>query len=742
MDVPEQGVRLAEGRDTMRELLLLLVLWAGLAPTQGSQGRPSWRYVSSEVVIPRKELHHGKGVQMPGWLSYSLHFGGKRHVIHMRRKKLFWSRHLLVMTQDDQGALQMDYPFVPPDCYYLGYLEEVPLSMVTLDTCYGGLEGIMKLDDLAYEIKPLSSSQRFEHIVSQIVADSIATVPTYKLGLKEDRDPLFSQANASVVTRLSSKMYASHHGYVKSLALSSHSMYSVFNNVSKCAQFLISVFNLIDTFFLGLDINYYVAFIIIYNQRDPNVLNNYHPTDSPYGRYYVYNLYALLAPHSSIIMIKNVPQDAEFEPIAYAICNRGNLIMLGYLDRQYLILAIVGAQKVARSFGVYYDNPYCSCQRRSKCIMNNYFALTDSFSNCSFMHIQHILGGGVAECIYSSEMVYFNKSLTREHCGNYRVDPLEQCDCGSFKQCYSNLCCHNDCTFTTGSICNTGRCCTNCTYSPAGTLCRPIQTVCDLPEYCRGGSLTCPDDFYMQDGTPCTEVGYCYHGNCTDRSVHCKEIFGKNAVNGADVCYTINRRGDRYGHCRRKERLMASTACNLEDIQCGRLQCSNVTHLPRLQEHVGFHQSKISGVWCFGLDSHRGTGTNDVGHVRSGTPCAPGKFCQNTYCNGTIAQLKYDCIPEKCSHRGICNNNRNCHCHIGWDPPRCIDRGAGGSTDSGPPPRRMRAVRQSHESVIYLRVVFARIYALIATLLFGVATNVRTIKTVVVKEQIVHEGNP
>ena len=83
------------------------------------------------------------------------------------------------MTQDDQGALQTDYPFVPSDYYYLGYLEEIPLSMVTLDTCYGGLKGIMKLDDLTYEIKPLKNSERFEHVVSQIVADASATGPAF-----------------------------------------------------------------------------------------------------------------------------------------------------------------------------------------------------------------------------------------------------------------------------------------------------------------------------------------------------------------------------------------------------------------------------------------------------------------------------------------------------------------------------------------------------------------------------------
>ena len=181
--------------------------------------------------------------------------------------------------------------------------------------------------------------------------------------------------------------------------------------------------------------------------------------------------------------------------------------------------------------------------------------------------------------------------------------------------------------------------------------------------------------------------------------------------------------------------------CEDRDVKCGRLQCTNVTHLPRLQEHVGFYQSKISGAWCWGLDTHRSTGTTDIGHVRNGTPCAPRKFCENSACNATVSEINYNCFPEKCNHRGICNNNRNCHCHVGWDPPFCKLRGKGGSIDSGPPPRRMRSVRQSHESVIYLTVVFAHIYALIAALLFGVTTNVKTIKTVTDKEEIANNAN-
>ena len=87
-----RGMRLAEGQVTLRAPLLLFALWAVLAPVQGSQGHPSWCYISSQVVIPKKERNHSKGIQMPGCPSYSLHFGGKRHVMHMRHKKLFFSR--------------------------------------------------------------------------------------------------------------------------------------------------------------------------------------------------------------------------------------------------------------------------------------------------------------------------------------------------------------------------------------------------------------------------------------------------------------------------------------------------------------------------------------------------------------------------------------------------------------------------------------------------------------------------
>ncbi|KAM5240685.1 disintegrin and metalloproteinase domain-containing protein 21-like [Hipposideros larvatus] len=716
----------------MRTPLLLLGLWAALSPVQCSQGRPSWRYISSEVVIPRKETHRGRGVPMTGWLSYSLRFGGQRHVIRMWRKKLFWPRHLLLMTQDDQGTLQMDYPFVPLDCYYVGYLEDVPLSTVTMDTCDGGLEGIMKLDDLAYEIKPLKESQRFEHVVSQIVADTNATGPTYRLGYKEARDP-FSQANASAAPRISSKLYASHRANMKGCLIAAQSIYNLFYNMSQCAHYLRSIGSLLNSIYKSLDIRYYISIMVIFHEGDPASMSSYDVPGSPFFKYYERVIYQPLKPHSALVVIKPGPHELDFNPIIFSICNYQNLVVLGHLGRHYLLLAIIGAQHIGRTIGLHYDADTCVCQRRTTCIMHRYPVLTDVFSNCSFSYLQNVFTMDHApSCMFMTDIVYTNRTLAIAQCGDDVVDEGEQCDCGSFKHCYSNPCCNSDCSLTPGSACDVDRCCTNCTYSPPGTLCRPIQNVCDLPEYCLGSTSTCPENVYLQDGTPCTEEGYCYHGNCTDRTMHCREIFGEGVVQGPDVCYAINKKGHRFGHCRKVAVAFNPDACREEDIKCGRLQCTNVTHLPRLQEHVGFHQSLISGVLCFGVDLHRGTETTDVGHVRTGTPCGFGKFCLNTYCNGTMAAIVYDCEPSKCNRRGVCNNQNNCHCHVGWEPPECIQKGAGGSVNSGPPPRRMRSVSQNIELVVYFRVVVGRLYAIIAGVLFGVATNVRTIKSTTV----------
>ncbi|XP_040850127.1 disintegrin and metalloproteinase domain-containing protein 21-like [Ochotona curzoniae] len=723
--------------------LLLLELVALLDAGQCSGGRPVWRYISSEVVIPRKEVHHGKGVEVPGWLSYSLRFGGQRHIIRVRSKKLVWSRHLLMTTQDDQGALQMDYPYIPMDCHYLGYLEDIPLSTVTVNTCYGGLEGVMKLDDLAYEIKPLQDSHTFEHIVSQIVADHDATGPTYTLEQKEEFDSFFPERNGTVSSRISSFNYLFHIAHLKGHIQFSNGMYRVFNNVTKCVHLGINMFSVIDSFLRGIAFTHYIFLLTVYDVQDPTNMDDVRVPGSAMSRHYVQTFYkpTHLRPYISTMLTPDKPDDSEIKPKQYGVCSNENLLVFAFKGRHYLLLAVLSTHHISRMIGLGFDHTYCYCQRRTTCFMMFYPEITDAYSNCSIIHLQHVVTNARNEqCYYlTTPEVYLNKSLIQTRCGNSIVEESELCDCGSFKQCYANKCCQSNCEFTPGSVCDKQQCCSNCTYSPATTLCRSIRNICDLPEYCLGSLSMCPEDFYLQDGTPCTEEGYCYKGNCTDRSMHCKEIFGARAENGPEDCYAVNLISDRFGHCGRNKTALLYFPCAVKDKMCGRLQCINVFYLPQLQEHVSFHQSVYNNYTCFGLDDHRATGATDAGRVRTGTLCGPGKFCQDNTCSGDVTALQYDCVPEKCSFRGVCNNKRNCHCHVGWEPPLCLNRGAGGSSDSGPQPRRLRTVRSSLEPIVYWRLVISRIYCFLLALFCGVVTRLRHITTTVVMEETTPE---
>ncbi|KAK1346147.1 LOW QUALITY PROTEIN: hypothetical protein QTO34_008616 [Cnephaeus nilssonii] len=447
--------------------LLLLGLWVVLGSHPVFSRLSLLALHLLEVVIPRKELHHGKALLAAGWLSYSL----RDTSFHMRRKRLFWPGQLVVMTQDDQGALQVDYPFFPLDCYYLGYLEDVPLSMVTVDTCYGGLEGIMKVDDLAYEIKPLKDSQRFEHIVSQIVADTNATGPMSTLDTR-------LRGTRCSLTRTQCSLQGQH-------------------------------------------------LIVIYNTESHPDMTNYSST-GPFAQNYANKystIFLYIQPYceqrgAPINLIITIP----IMRLHLQICFSGSTI------QTLFIVTIIASHQIGALFGLWLDTNDCVCQRRATCIMySRYPVLTDSFSNCSFQHTQHILNNN-NRCLFR-EIVYSNSTLTPIRCGNSVVEDKEQCDCGTFKQCYTNPYWTVTAALHLGAF---GKLLQNCTYTPAGRSADQSRTSVTF-RVLQGEGHAVPQVIFICKMEPrCTEDGYCYHGNCTDRSMHCKEIFGEGALSTPD----------------------------------------------------------------------------------------------------------------------------------------------------------------------------------------------------------------
>ncbi|CAO2629486.1 Disintegrin and metalloproteinase domain-containing protein 1 [Lemmus lemmus] len=305
------------------------------------------------------------------------------------------------------------------------------------------------------------------------------------------------------------------------------------------------------------------------------------------------------------------------------------------------------------------------------------------FSNCSSDDFYRFLHDHRGACLLNKPW-HQSRKLRAALCGNGVVEESEECDCGS--ACDSHPCCEPTCTLRDGAECSDGLCCYNCNLRKKGALCRPVEDVCDLPEFCDGHSQECPVNSYKQDGTLCDRIYYCSGGWCRNPDKQCTKIYGYPARSAPDDCYILmNTKGNRFGNC---GHLTAADsgyeACSDEDIFCGKLVCTDVSYLPQVRPLHTLLQVPYGDNWCWSMDAYNTTDVLDFGDVQDGTSCAPNKVCMESLCTDHTV-LQYDCEPEEMCHgKGVCNNLRHCHCEDGFAPPDCSSPGNGGSVDSGP----------------------------------------------------------
>ncbi|XP_074088171.1 disintegrin and metalloproteinase domain-containing protein 20-like [Macrotis lagotis] len=666
----------------LRAPLLVLGLGALLAPVCSLQRRPGWRFGSSEVVIPfqLRGLDHGKN---SGHLSYVLHFGGRRHVVHLQLKKFLLPRHLPVFTYTDQGSVQMDHSFIPKDCYYQGYVEGALGSLAALSTCHGGLQGMLQVNSLYYEIEPLPVSPIFQHLVytmenkrkgrgwkCALVEEEIDLLALEKNGLGQSIPRARPKDNWWPQTR-----------FVELMVVVDNFWYKyAWENKTEVIHQVLEIVNIVDSLYYPMYVYIILSGVEIWtNSNLVNFTNGINVTLDVFS-------------HWKRVINERLPHDVAhlfvrynfgiYKGLAYVgtICH--DLKSAGidaYVEDNLLEFSVTVAHGLGHNLGMIHDHDFCNCAQE-QCIMHANFSLTDVFSNCSYESYFDQFSELFIDCLKNPPEPY--KIAPTKLCGNKVVEEGEECDCGSVKECSKDSCCKPGCTLRPHADCAFGLCCVNCKIAPAGTLCRPPRTPCDLPEYCNGTSVLCQKDFYMQDGTPCTRNAVCYQSICSDRVQQCKAIFGETAYDAPLICYKeANMIGDQFGNCYLDGHRYRQ--CDTTHILCGSLQCTNVSQIPNLEEFTTILQVNVNGVMCIGIDSDMG---KDSRYVRNGAVCDHGKICLNKKCID-YSVLNYDCTAKKCNFNGICNNKKNCHCLSGWDPPFCLKRGFGGSIDSGPPPK-------------------------------------------------------
>ncbi|KAM9294626.1 disintegrin and metalloproteinase domain-containing protein 15 [Gastrophryne carolinensis] len=331
------------------------------------------------------------------------------------------------------------------------------------------------------------------------------------------------------------------------------------------------------------------------------------------------------------------------------------------------------------------------------------------FSRCSRWDLEAELQQGGGACLYNVPSPA--RVFGGPRCGNLVVEKGEQCDCGLVLECADPCCNASSCQLVAGAQCSgDGLCCAQCKLKPPGAPCRDPTGECDLPEYCTGVSGHCPPNVYLQDGEPCAGGrAYCYHGECPTLHSQCQSLWGPGSPPAPESCVThLNMRGDKYGNCGRRNGTYLP--CAMRDSGCGALQCRGSALPGSVPDKVTIKvKANGSEVSCNGFYFNLGEDVSDPIMVKDGTVCGAGKVCIRQKCEDA-SELRAQSCREKCSGRGVCNSNNNCHCAPGWAPPDCGTYGEGGSSDSGP----LAMERGGQSLTTTLLIVFLVLIALLA----------------------------
>uniref|UniRef100_A0A3Q1CH67 ADAM metallopeptidase domain 19b n=1 Tax=Amphiprion ocellaris TaxID=80972 RepID=A0A3Q1CH67_AMPOC len=471
------------------------------------------------------------------------------------------------------------------------------------------------------------------------------------------------------------------------------------SDLEKTKLKLLEAANLVDKYYKALSIRVALIGLEVWTSQDMiSVSDNPHGTLAAFLSWRRRQLHAL--PNDNAQLITGRPFQGTTIGLAplKAMCSdyQSGGVNTDHSESAVGVAATM-AHEMGHNFGMSHDSAGC-CQARAEdggCIMA---AATGHpfprvFNACNMKELKSYLSSGGGKCL-------FNLPNTRamyggQRCGNGYLEDGEECDCGEEEECTSPCCNANNCTLKAGAECAHGVCCQNCKLKSPGVLCRAPSGPCDLPEYCDGKAESCPANFYLVDGTSCAGgQAYCYTGMCLTLEQQCRSLWGRDGRPAPDLCFKkVNEAGDMYGNCG-KDLQGKYRSCKERDAKCGKIQCSASASKPiennavRIETTVSVGSRKVQclGTHVYKLgqgDEEPQSDTLDPGLVMTGTKCGEDLICFNGECRNA-SFLRADECNTKCHGHGLCNNNHNCHCDSGWAPPRCDQKGSGGSLDSGP----------------------------------------------------------
>ncbi|XP_069414234.1 disintegrin and metalloproteinase domain-containing protein 1a-like [Ovis canadensis] len=679
-----KGLKLAPvpGLSCARLGILLFLVLISLPSLYGDLG--SLHHSSYEIVIPKSLTVEGREDQVEK-LSYVLFMQGQRQLIHLTVKRDYFVDNFPVFSYHN-GILGQEMPPVSQDCHYEGYIEGVPGSFVSVNTC-SGLRGLLIKEEKSYGIEPVHSSKRFEHVLYAMAHEARVSCGVTSKDSQVASTSRRPESGKPHSWQVPSDLW-SHIKYVEMVVVVNNQRFQLWgSDVKQTVQRVMDIIALANSFTRGINTEVVLAGMEIWTEGDLTEV----PVDLQvalrnFNSWRQENLFHRVKHDVAHMIVGQHPKEDTGQAFLSGACSSDFAAAVeSFHHEDVLLFAALMVHELGHNLGIRHDHSACICKDRPFCLMHENITKESGFSNCSSDFFHQFLWEHKGACLFNKPG-HKGRLRRASRCGNGIVEEDEQCDCGTV--CGLDQCCDDTCRLKSTALCNPGPCCNaTCQYERTGRSCRPASGECDLPEFCLGTSGECPPDTYKQDGSVCMGGYYCVKGVCMSSDAQCSEIFGFPAKAASEECFrSFNGKGNRFGNCGTPiEGDSSYIKCENDAVFCGKMICTNVQELPETEVNYTLLQTHYKNDFCWSMDKYSVTDVPDSGDAKMGIICAPGKVCIDFTCSD-VSVLGYDCdVKVQCNQKGVCNNNKNCHCDDGFSPPDCKNPGPGGSVDSGFP---------------------------------------------------------
>ncbi|XP_053434609.1 disintegrin and metalloproteinase domain-containing protein 7 [Nycticebus coucang] len=566
-------------------------------------------------------------------LLYEIKLNRKSLILHLLRSREFLGSNYSETYYSLRGEALIKHPQIMDHCFYQGAIMHEYDSAASISTC-NGLRGFFRVNDQRYLIEPVKYSEEREHLV-------------FKYNPRMPYAANFSCAEVNFTRKTVSGDTISKEdsktknirkkNYVELFIVADDNMYRRNSHPhNKLRSRIWGMVNFVNMIYKTLNIHVTLVGIEVWTNGDKIVQHS--NIETTLLRFSTWQE-TFLKPRKNfdhVFLLSGKWLYTNAQGISYpgGMClpYRSSSVIKDLLP-DINIVANRMAHQLGHNLGMQHDKFPCTCPF-GKCVMDTSGSIPAlKFSKCSQNQYHQYLKDYKPACM--GNIPYPGKFPDFPYCGNKKLDEGEECDCGPVQECTNPCCDAHRCILKPGFTCAEGECCEFCQIKKAGSTCRPAKNECDFPEVCTGHSHECPKDQFHVNGFPCKNAeGYCFMGKCPTRDDQCSDLFDDGAKESHDMCYKMNKKGNKFGYCKTQENRFIP--CEDKDVKCGKLYCA------------GGHRSSLHGEdKLYHLKTPKKSGWNatikcktmflyhnseDVGLVAVGTKCGDGMVCNNGEC--------------------------------------------------------------------------------------------------------------